>query len=124
MDQPGKKMIEELVSRTFAARDVAHREHHRATSYAQHVTLNEFYEAIVNQIDEIVECYQGQFGLIGDYQVETSPVSNITTWLMAELDWINTNREGIANGNPSIGNLIDGLTGIYQRSIYKLAHLS
>ena len=117
-------MIEELVSRTFAARDVAHREHHRTSSYAQHVALNEIYDAIIDQIDDIVECYQGQNGLIGDYQVETSPVPNITTWLMSELDWINTNREDITRGNAALGNLVDGLANIYQRSIYKLANLS
>lgn len=117
-------MIEELVSRTFAARDVAHREHHRTRSYSQHVALGEFYTAIIEQIDGVVECYQGQFGLIGDYQVETSPVPNITTWLMAELDWLNTNRDEITRGNAALGNLVDGLANTYQSTIYKLANLS
>ena len=117
-------MIEELISRVFAARDVTHREHWRTSSYAQHVALNEFYDAVIDQIDEIVECTQGQFGLVGDFQVETSPVGNITTWLQAEADWIATNRDELAQGNHSIENLIDSLVSIYQRTIYKLTHLS
>lgn len=117
-------MIEELISRVFAARDVTHREHWRTNSYAQHVALNDFYDAVVDQIDEIVECTQGQFGLVGDFQVETSPVSNITTWLQSEMDWIANNRDDLSQGNNSIANLIDGLVAIYQRTIYKLTHLA
>jgi hypothetical protein len=117
-------MIEQLVSRVFAARDVAHREHHRTSSYAAHMALGDFYEQIIEQIDEIVECYQGQFDLIGDYQVETSPVININAWLAAEMDWISSNAEEISNGDGSIENLIDGLIAIYQRTLYKLTKLS
>lgn len=117
-------MIKELVSRVFAARDVAHREHLRSRSYAQHVALGDFYTTVIEQIDEIVECYQGKFGLIGDYQIETSPVVNITTWLMAEMDWIEVNRDALANGTTSIQNLIDSLTETYQRTIYKLTYLA
>lgn len=117
-------MIEELVSRVFTARDVAHREHLRSRSFAQHMALGDFYDGVIDQIDTIVECYQGNFGLLGDYQVETSPVGNITTWLQAELDWIATHRGALANGSTSIENLLDGLLEIYQRTIYKLTYLA
>lgn len=117
-------MIEELVSRTFATRDVAHREHLRSRSYSQHMALGDFYDALVGQIDEIVECYQGEFGLIGDFQVETSPVGNITAWLQAEMDWLASNRDALAAGSASIANLLDGLVAIYQRAIYKLTYLA
>ncbi|QWE17306.1 DUF5856 family protein [Polynucleobacter sp. AP-Nino-20-G2] len=115
--------MEELVIRVFAARDVAHREHLRTQSYSQHMALNAFYDEIIDQIDEIVESYQGQFGLLGDYQIETSPVANITAWIQSEMDWIASNRDQLANGSASIGNLIDSLVAIYQRTIYKLTNL-
>lgn len=117
-------MIEELVSRTFIARDVAHREHLRSRSYSQHMALGDFYDAVVGQIDEIVECYQGEFGLLADFQIEMGPVGNITTWLQAEMDWIETHRDAISGGSASIANLIDGLVAIYQRAIYKLTYLA
>ena len=59
-------MIEELIAKVFAAREAAHLEHWRTKSYAQHQALGEFYDTIIDQIDELVECYQGNFGLIGD----------------------------------------------------------
>lgn len=117
-------MIEQLVSRVFCARDVTHREHLRSNSYSKHMALGDFYDAVIDQIDEIVECYQGEFGLLSDYQIETSPVVNITAWLQSELDWIASNRDGFANGSASIANLIDGLCATYQRAIYKLTYLN
>lgn len=116
--------MEELVARVFAARDAAHRQHLRTPSFSQHMALGEFYAAIIEAVDEIVECYQGQFGLLGEYEVHAGPVANITAWLSMELVWIASNREALARGSSSIANLIDGLIAHYQRVIYKLNHLS
>lgn len=117
-------MFEEFIARVFAARDVAHREHLRTHSLSVHLALGEFYETIIEQVDEIIECYQGEFDLAGEYQVETSPVSNITTWIQAENAWIKENIDAISNGDGSIKNLVEGLRAIYQRTIYKLTKLS
>ena len=57
-------MINVLVARVFAARNLAHLEHWKTKSYAQHKALNEFYDGIISGIDRIVETYQGAFGLI------------------------------------------------------------
>ena len=57
-------MINVLVARVFAARNLAHLEHWKTKSYAQHMALNSFYDDVVDDIDSIVETYQGAFGLI------------------------------------------------------------
>ena len=116
-------MIEELIARVFAARDIAHREHWKTRSYAQHMALGDFHDAVIDQIDEIVECYQGEFGLVGDFQAGTVPVSNISTYLKGEMAWIQANCEVIANGSDSVDNLIDSLVATYQRAVYKLDNL-
>lgn len=117
-------MIEEFASRVFAARDAAHRAHWRTGNFAQHMALGEFYEGVIESIDEIVEVYQGVNGLIEVFTVEVPPVSNITAWLQAEADWIADNRDAIAAGNDAVRNLIDGIGAIYRRAIYKLTQLS
>lgn len=117
-------MIEELAARIFAARDAAHRAHWKTGSYAQHVALGDFYDGVIDSLDEIIEVYQGAFGLIDGFTVTVPAVSNITAWLQSDADWIAENRNNIANGNASVANLIDGLEGIYRRAIYKLTHLS
>lgn len=117
-------MIEELASRAFTARDVAHRAHWRTLSFSQHMALGAFYDDVIEAIDGIVECYQGEFGLIGDFSVATPTVFDVTTWLQAEMAWIQDNVVAIANGSASIRNLIDGLVAVYQRTLYKLQQLA
>lgn len=54
-------MIEELISRVFYARNVAHFEHWRAEGiggYARHVALGEFYDGVIDAIDTLVEAYK------------------------------------------------------------------
>ena len=45
--------ISGLASRVFQARDVAHREHWRTSSYAIHMALNAFYQESINAIDAV-----------------------------------------------------------------------
>ena len=116
-------MIEELVERVFAARDVTHREHWRTRSYSAHMALGDFYDGVIDAIDGIVEAYQGQFGLIGEVNVATTPVQNITLWLQAEMSWIQANQAAISRGSSAVSNLIDTLVELYQSTIYKLTHL-
>lgn len=117
-------LIEELAARTFCARDCAHRAHWKTGSYAQHMALGDFYDGVIDVIDEIVEVYQGQFGLIGDFSFECGPVASIVAYLQGEMQWIQANREAIANGSTAVQNLIDTLLGVYQRTLYKLTCLS
>ena len=63
-------MVAELVDRVFDDRDEAHREHWNTRSYAAHVALGDFYDAVIDKIDAFVEAYQGQFGLIGKEEAE------------------------------------------------------
>lgn len=115
--------IEQLAARVFQARDVSHRQHWRTGSFAQHMALGDFYDDVIVAIDEIVEVYQGVFGLIGDFDVTTVPVPAIAPYLTAEADWIAASRDEVCNGNDAVRNLIDGLGAIYRRTIYKLNQL-
>jgi hypothetical protein len=61
-------MIEQLISRVFYARNLAHFAHWRAKgdgSFAKHMALGEFYDGVIDTIDPLVEAYQGAYELIG-----------------------------------------------------------
>lgn len=117
-------MIEELAARVFQARDVAHRAHWRTNSYAQHIALGEFYDAVVDEIDAIVETYQGQFGLVADFRLFMAPVPDVAAYLQTEANWIAANRDKIARNSAELQNLIDGLVALYRRTLYKLTQLA
>ena len=116
-------MIDELAARVFCARDAAHRAHWRTGSYAAHVALGEFYAAVVAAIDEIVETYQGQFGLVDAFEVHCDAVASMPAYLTQEADWIAANRDAIAQGSAAVANLIDGLVAHYRTAVYKLTYL-
>lgn len=116
--------IEELAARVFAARDAAHRAHWATASYAAHMALGAFYDAVIDSIDMIVETYQGQFGLLGAFVVEAGDVGPMVQYLTAEAEWIASNRDEIARGSTAVVNLIDGLLGDYRQAIYKLRFLN
>lgn len=87
------------------------------------MALGQFYENVIEAVDDLVESYQGQFGLIDAFEVKCGPVPNITSYLTDEADWIAANRDGIANGSAMVANQIDGLVAHYRTAVYKLTFL-
>lgn len=117
-------MIEEFIGRTFAARNTAHVAHLTTRSYAHHQALGQFYEDLIPAVDEVVECYQGHFGPIGDVEIQHGEHKNIAAYLREEADWIEANRDEIAGDSQHIASLIDVVTAVYTRCIYRLENLS
>jgi DNA-binding ferritin-like protein len=119
-------MIEELISRVFYARNVAHFEHWRAKgegSYAKHKALGRFYDDVIDAIDALVEAYQGAFELIGNIPAPKVSERDVLKLLEADADWIEAHHEEICKGNRAVGNLVDGVTSVYLTTIYKLRNL-
>lgn len=119
-------MVEQLISRVFYARNVAHFEHWRATgtgSYAKHKALGNFYDDVIEALDDVVEAYQGAFDLIGNIPAPETPKGDVLALLEADADWIEENHEDVCKGNRAVANLLDGVTGVYLSAIYKLRNL-
>lgn len=119
-------MIEELISRVFYARNVAHFEHWRAEgvgSYARHTALGEFYDKVIDALDTLVEAYQGAFEMVGNVPAPKTKATDILLILMEDAEWIEKNHEKICKGNRAVANLIDSVTGTYLSTIYKLRNL-
>ena len=119
-------MIEELISRVFYARNVAHFEHWRAEGiggYARHEALGEFYDGVIDAIDTLVEAYQGAFELVGPIKAPKTKADEILLMLIEDSEWIEKNHEAICKGNRAVANLLDGVTEVYLKAIYKLRNL-
>lgn len=119
-------MIEELISRVFYARNVAHFEHWRAKgdgSFAKHMSLGDFYDDVIDAIDKLVEAYQGAFELIGNIPAPKVSERDVLKLLEDDAAWIEENHESICKGNRAVGNLVDGVTDTYLTTIYKLRNL-
>lgn len=119
-------MIEQLISRVFYARNVAHFEHWRAKgegSFAKHQALGAFYDDVIDAIDSLVEAYQGAFELIGNIPAPQTPKGDVLKLLQGDAAWIEENHEDVCGGNRAVGNLLDNVTAVYLSAIYKLRNL-
>lgn len=118
--------MEHLISLLFFARDITHREHLKTKSYAQHMALNGFYSAIVDNADAIAEAYQGKYGLLENMAIlGHSGDMSIVDELTGHLEWIKENRYKVcAKEHTAIQNLIDVVEETYLSTLYKLRFLS
>lgn len=97
--------------------------HLQTRSYAQHKALDDFYSALPDLADSIIEAYQGKYGLVLDYpsgyQVPTgSPIDFVS----ALSDYVESTRSNIAT-DSEIQNLIDEVQQLIDSTLYKLRFL-
>lgn len=113
-------MLDKLIERVFKDRNAAHANHWTTKSFAEHEALGDFYEDVISAVDRYVEAHQGTFG-----QMEKAPgqLPDIAGHLRNELLWLTENRSKIAKDIPSLENLLDELTGVYMKTLYKLENL-
>lgn len=113
-------MIQELIERMFKARNNAHVRHWKTNSYAEHQALGGYYDGVIDVLDNLVEAYQGCLGLVEGLPEQDA---DIVKALNDEMIWLNENRERIAHKIPALENIIDELTGLHAKTLYKLENL-
>jgi hypothetical protein len=113
-------MLDKLIIRAFKTRNAAHAEHWTTKSFAQHEALGEFYEDLITSLDKYVEAYQGTFG-----QMKKAPeqVEDTTEMLRGEMIWLIEHRSEIAKNVPALENILDEMSAVYMKALYKLENL-
>lgn len=120
-------MIEELIYRVFETRNEAHIAHWTTSSFAEHKALEDFYDSVLDPLDELVENYQAAFGIIGPVECEEDEEGEepgVLDCLKDDAKWIQKNRNKITKEIPALQNILDTIVSVYLRTIYKLENLS
>jgi len=115
-------MIEQLIARAFASRNCAHLTHWKTRSLAEHLATGEFYDAVIDIVDNLVETYQGNFGLIGEVPL-ADHAGDILACLEADAIWMDENDDEITREVDALENILQELTALYLKTIYKLKYL-
>ena len=121
-----KQATAAIVAVLFTSRDQAHRAHLLTKSYAQHVALGEFYDAVVDLADSLAEVTMGTYGAFTEIPVEPPARGAIDAALEAHLNKIEDLRAafgGKACDRP-IENLLDEVGALFAQTLYKLRNLS
>jgi hypothetical protein len=99
--------------------------HLQTKSFAEHMALNEFYQALPDLVDAVVEATQGRYGQIIEYPVQYyAPAKNGLEELEMLKDYVDEERhkEGIPQ-DSEIQNLIDEIASQIDSTLYKLRFL-
>ena len=98
--------------------------HFQTRSYAQHKTLDEFYSELPGLVDEVIEAYQGKYGLVMDYPSGYAvPSSAPIDFVSALSDYVTSTRASVA-ADSELQNLIDEIQQLIDSTLYKLRFLA
>ena len=118
--------IKTFASKLFEARQVAHQAHLQTRSYATHVALNEFYDGILGLADGFVETYQGEYGLITEYNVVIPNIKPdaIIAYLEEAVAVFKSAHSVIDPKDSHLHNIVDEIVELTYGTLYKLKFLS
>lgn len=118
-------MIEQLVARVFTTRNGAHLLHWQPGPLARHEALDDFYNAVIERIDAVVEAHVGGvLKPLGTVPVLAQPpLTDFAAYIAAEAGWIASNRTNFSPV-PAVQNLIDELAAVYLKLSYKLTFVT
>ena len=113
----------QLVAKCLAVRTAAHYAHFQTRSYARHVALGDFYDALLDAVDEFAEVYMGLEGRFDSLPSATVPTGQPLEFIRELVSWLETNRNAAAAGHTALENIVDNITAIAARTLYKLENL-
>ena len=123
-----KSEVAKFISKLFEAREMAHVFHLQVNgemgSHATHTALGEYYDSLLDFIDELTEVYQGQYGIVENYDViDTTPAKDrqYVPYFEALCEFIKGSRSTSFNQEDThLQNLIDEIVALTYRLLYKL----
>lgn len=114
-----------LISYLLHSRTQVHIFHLQTPSFAEHKALNGYYDDIVGLVDELVESYQGKYGIVKGYlnfnlHDYESP-EQVISYLEALSNKITALRKDVQESY--LQNQIDTVEALIQSTLYKLKFL-
>lgn len=118
--------IENIISEIYRVIVIAKLTHWNVSkkqgSYAQHIALDELYENLSGLVDEYVETYQGEFGIINNITVTNTSVAVGFQFIKQLLTTLDNNKE-VCCPNSYLSNIIDEIRATCRKQLYKLENL-
>jgi hypothetical protein len=120
-DYKQSKSVKGLVEKMFEARQVTHNCHLKSKSYSEHKALDEYYTGLLEFLDDFIETYQGQYGLLNGYEISIQSVDNALEYLEDCVKLFAVGRESLKDAH--LQNIMDEIIGLTYKTIYKLKFL-
>ena len=92
----------QLVAKCLAVRTAAHYAHFKSRSYARHVALGDFYDGLLDAVDEFAEVYMGVEGRLDSFPSVPVPTTQPADFIRELVRWLETNRNAAAAGHTAL----------------------
>ena len=116
-----------LFSKLFESREMAHIYHLQVNgeqgSHAAHKALQNYYEDVLELIDDLLETYQGQYGIVDGYDVidtNTTRTKEKVEYFETLVEFIKHGRKAISAEDTHLHSIIDDIVVLIYRTLYKL----
>ncbi len=121
------KDVSNFFSKLFESREMAHVYHLQVRgdegSFARHEALGKYYEGILEFIDDIIEIYQGQYGIVENYDtIDTSGTKSKEpiAYFEETAEYIKHARKCIKDEDTHMHNIIDEIVALIYKTLYRL----
>lgn len=121
--------VSKFISKLLESREMAQVYHWTVKgdmgSHAAHLALESYYSGVIEFIDDIVEIYQGQYGLIEGYDVidtTDSKSKDRLDYFKELVEFVKSERTCIKSEDTHIHNIVDELIALQYKTIYKLTY--
>ena len=125
----GSNDVSKFISKLLESREMAQVYHWTVKgdmgSHAAHLALEAYYSGVIEFIDDIVEIYQGQYGLIEGYDIidtTDSKSKDRLDYFKEAVEFVKSNRTCIKAEDTHIHNIVDELIALQYKTIYKLTY--
>jgi hypothetical protein len=122
--------VTQFFSKLFESREMAHVYHLQVRgdggSYATHEALGDYYEGILEILDDTIEVYQGQYGIVEGYDVidtKDTKSKDPLNYFEELAEYIKHGKKCISADDTHIHSLIDDIMALIYKTIYKLKFL-
>lgn len=111
-----------FVSVLFHSATVTHFMHLQTKSFAQHMALGEYYDAIVELADKWAEAYQGCYDIITNYPKDFHLASEPVKYLTQIKEFVDDIRKDLPS-ESQLQNIVDEIADQIDSTLYKLRFL-
>lgn len=121
--------VVKFFSKLFESREMAHIYHLTVKgemgSHAAHTALNDYYDGILGFIDEMIEVYQGQYGIVEGYEtIDTSETKtkDKVEYFEELANFVKSEKKCIKPEDSHLLNIVDEAVALIYKTLYKLKY--
>ena len=114
-------------SKLFESREMAHVYHLQVRgeegSFAKHEALGKYYEGVLDFIDDVIEIYQGQYGVVDGYEIidtKDTATKDAIAYFEELAGYIKHARKCIDAEDTHMHNIIYEIVALIYKTLYRL----